>query len=173
LDFDTLPRGILPIFYMDDLPEERGRNRPPHFPPIEKGNFPAIVFLTVCTKDRQPVLATEGFHHLLKDAWKSVDLWLVGRYVILPDHIHLFCAANTDGCSLEAWVQCWKSYVARRSPEGTKLWQRAFWDTQLRTGESYSVKWDYIRNNPVRHGLATDANGWPYQGEVNFLPWYS
>ncbi len=50
---------------MDDLSEPQGRSRPPHFTPLENGNLPAIIFLTVCTKDRQPVLATDHFHNLL------------------------------------------------------------------------------------------------------------
>ncbi len=66
-----------------------------------------------------------------------------------------------------------KAKCANHSSEGTKLWQRAFWDTQLRNSDSYSTKWDYIRNNPVRHGLVEDAGAWPYQGELNFLPRYS
>lgn len=37
------------------------------------------------------------------------------------------------------------------------LWQRDFWDTQLRCVESYSAKWDNVRHNPVRAGLVTKA----------------
>jgi hypothetical protein len=51
------------------------------------------------------------------------------------------------------------------------VWQRHHWDRQLRRGESYSEKWDYVWNNPVRHKLATDAAEWPYQGELNELRW--
>lgn len=46
------------------------------------------------------------------------------------------------------------------------------WDTQLRAGESYDAKWEYVRQNGVRHGLATAANEWPYQGELNILQWH-
>ena len=37
--------------------------------------------------------------------------------------------------------------------------------------ESYDDKWEYVRNNPVRHGYATKADDWPYQGELNELRW--
>ncbi|MEM7014200.1 MAG: hypothetical protein AAF585_22295, partial [Verrucomicrobiota bacterium] len=30
----------------------------------------------------------------------------------------------------------------------------------------------YVRNNPVRHGLVTDADDWAYQGEINQLQWH-
>ncbi|MCX7916496.1 MAG: hypothetical protein N3A53_09385, partial [Verrucomicrobiae bacterium] len=53
-----------------------------------------------------------------------------------------------------------------------ELWQRDFWDTQLRRGESYSAKWEYVRYNPVRAGLVSDPADWPYQGELNILEWH-
>ncbi|MEO6971176.1 MAG: hypothetical protein ABI217_09810 [Chthoniobacterales bacterium] len=54
---------------------------------------------------------------------------------------------------------------------GGALWQRHHWDRQLRKGESYDDKWEYVRSNPVRHGLVTDAGAWPYQGELSELRW--
>ena len=45
-------------------------------------------------------------------------------------------------------------------------WQKGFFDHVLRSGESYSAKWEYVRNNPVRAGFASNADAWPYLGEV-------
>jgi putative transposase len=100
---------------------------------------------------------------------------MAGRtsYVIMPDHLHLFCARNgLDTPSLERWMRFWKSLVTRSMGEpGSTLWQRHHWDRQLRSGESYGDKWEYVRSNPVRHGYIADADDWPYQGEVNVLRW--
>ena len=52
------------------------------------------------------------------------------------------------------------------------LFQRECWDTQLRKGDSYAVKWEYVRNNPVRRGLVDNVDAWPYQGEMNVLEWH-
>ena len=52
------------------------------------------------------------------------------------------------------------------------IWQIDAWDTQLRTGDSYSAKWAYVRNNPVRHKLVSSAEDWPYQGEIHTLLWH-
>jgi hypothetical protein len=52
------------------------------------------------------------------------------------------------------------------------LWQRDCWDTQLRRGESYSAKWEYVRHNPVRAGLCAAPDEWPFRGEVNELMWH-
>jgi hypothetical protein len=44
-------------------------------------------------------------------------------------------------------------------------WQKGFFDHLLRSDESYSQKWEYVRENPVRAGLARSWEEWPYRGE--------
>jgi hypothetical protein len=46
-----------------------------------------------------------------------------------------------------------------------------FWDTTLRHGDSYEGTWRYVRDNPVRDGLVTRAEEWPYHGELTPLSW--
>jgi REP-associated tyrosine transposase len=41
--------------------------------------------------------------------------------------------------------------------------------TSLRAGESYSEKWNYVRDNPVRAGLVSNADEWKYAGEIEKL----
>jgi len=138
---------------------------------MDKFNRGIIVFLTVCTKDRKPHLANSKAHKTLTAWWSRSTRWLVGRYVILPDHVHLFCSPGSDE-SLQQWVPYWKNMTARELKTGAEpFWQRDYWDTQLRTGDSYEAKWDYVRHNPVRHGLVASADDWPYQGELNILDW--
>jgi hypothetical protein len=45
-------------------------------------------------------------------------------------------------------------------------WQKGFFDHILRSGESYSQRWDYVRENPVRAGFVTDWREWLFLGEV-------
>lgn len=49
------------------------------------------------------------------------------------------------------------------------VWQPEFFDHVLRSSESYSEKWDYVRQNPVRAQLVKGANDWPWQGEIEEL----
>jgi REP-associated tyrosine transposase len=92
---------------------------------------------------------------------------------MMPDHVHFFCAPNgSNAPSLGRWKQYWKAIVTRALGEsGGSIWQRHHWDRQLRRSESYDEKWDYVRSNPVRHGLVLDAKDWPYQGVLNALRW--
>jgi len=93
---------------------EIGRKHPVHQPIREQFHAPIIVYVTVCTKGRKPILAEDKAHGLLLEAWRAAKAWLVSRYVIMPDHVHLFCApAESDTQPLLQWVKYWKSATAR------------------------------------------------------------
>ena len=125
-----------------------------------------IVFVTVCTRGRLPWLATHEVHQILGEVWTSATAWLVGRYVIMPDHIHLFAGWRDLNIPLDNWVRYWKSLFSKRHRNAQHRWQTDHWDRRLRSGDSYEEKWIYMENNPVRHGLVTCASDWPFQGEI-------
>jgi len=154
------------------LPE---RKHPAHFAPHESGNRAIIVFLTVCVQRRRPLLAHEFAHRLLLSAWGKADRWRVGRFVMMPDHVHLFCSPGSwPPSSLEDWIEYWKNLVTRAWPhlEQKPIWQKNHWDTQLRLSDSYAAKWEYVRNNPVRHRWVERADEWPFAGELHELRWH-
>jgi putative transposase len=39
----------------------------------------------------------------------------------------------------------------------------------LRSSDSYSQKWHYVKENPVRAGLIKRSDEWPWQGEIELL----
>ncbi|NQU10503.1 transposase [bacterium] len=123
------------------LPE---RHRPAHpevFPP---GHDPVIVFITVCTAARKEILARPEAMGCLVCAWRDAADWLVGRFVLMPDHVHLFCTPAHDKVPpVLNWVKYWKSLASRRWPrqEERPLWQVDCWDRKLRREESYAAKW--------------------------------
>ena len=129
-------------------------------------------FVTTCVSGRRPLLAHNDVAALILDAWTRAGRWLVGRYVLMPDHLHLFCAPADDSrCSLKSWMQYWRADVTRRWPRAHEkpIWQRDFFEHRIRQSESYSEKWRYVFDNPVRGGLVPRAEYWPYQGELNIL----
>ncbi len=157
------------------MEREVGRKHPARHPVFERENLSVIVFLTVCTHHRRKILASPDVMRILVRSWISADHWIVGRFIILPDHIHLFCSpANPNSLGLRAWMRHWKSSASKMWPDPSAhpIWQIDGWDTQLRQSESYSTKWDYVRENPIRHGLVSRAQEWPFQGELNPLVWH-
>src|SRR5262249_47742285 len=90
----------------------------------------------------------------------------LGRYVIMPDHVHLFVRGGRN-FTLSWWVGGLKRAisVALGSP---KLWQPGFFDHILRSDESYGEKWNYVRENPVRGGLGKGGGGLAKRGKICF-----
>jgi hypothetical protein len=87
-----------------------GRKHLAHPPIIDRHNEPVIIYLTVCSQDRKSIFAFEDSAAVIVDAWQRANSWLVGRYVIMPDHIHLFCAPNGFRTRpLGQWAKYWKS----------------------------------------------------------------
>jgi putative transposase len=155
------------VFSMSDKPERR---RPAHGVDIHLSE-PTLVFVTVCTKNRAPWLNQVSVHHALRSVWDKADGWAVGAYVLMPDHLHLFCAPRKLEIELSSWVRHWKRGFSLLKVPGADDWQRDYWDTRLRRHESYSEKWAYVRNNPVRAGLVEKPEDWPFWGVVNELRW--
>ncbi len=134
-----------------------------------------IYLVTVCSHGRSPVLATDALAAELANALREVSRtsrWRVGRYVVMPDHMHFFCCPAPDAARLSDFVRRWKTWTTRRAwrlGHSGRLWQAEFFDHLLRDDESYAPKWDYVAHNPVRAGLCQTPEQWAYQGEITPL----
>jgi REP element-mobilizing transposase RayT len=119
-------------------------------------------FLTLCTEDRTPVLANDKVHQRVRQfaagSMARYRVW-VDSYVLMPDHAHLIVTVAGD-TKLSDWIKAFKAFVGSREFQ----WQESFFDHLLRSDESRSEKWQYIRMNPVRAGLVERADDWPYAG---------
>ena len=150
------------------------RNR--HLAHVHSFRAYPVVFLTIATARRRPILASVCVHQILRDIWtrsRERDGWHVGDYIIMPDHIHLFARPALDTCSLQRWIGMWKSVTARQIADTLSvrppIWQADYFDRYLRSRESYSAKWTYVEQNAVRAGLVRSTADWPYKGTINTL----
>ena len=125
--------------------------RQPIFQPWNLVFARSLFFSQFARIRRKRLPADEDVAQRIINAWEAANFWRVGRYVIMPDHIHLFCAPNTfPPRPLKNWIAFWKNQVTRAwsNRDQLPIWQRDFWDRQLRRGESYTEKWEYVKNNP-------------------------
>ena len=139
---------------------------PPRLEPFQKYD-PPLYFVTFNTHHRKRFLANARVHLRFIEFCRAGEERgiAVGRYVIMPDHIHLFVSNNSDG-TLSQWVRLLKRAVSEAITSSPPHWQKGFFDHVLRSGESYSGKWEYVRQNPVRAGLVEDADAWKFMGTV-------
>ncbi len=147
--------------------------RLPHLQPFARE---PLYFLTTCIADRREILANAAAHKILSEIWSNSakhDGWFVGRYVIMPDHVHLFARAASEAKPRAAWVKTWKSISSRRLAEAFQLtppiWQADYFDHFIRSADSYGEKWSYVLNNPVRKNLVARPEDWPWQGKIHDL----
>jgi putative transposase len=70
---------------------------------------------------------------------------------------------------MQAWKQWTSKRIVRELKFSGQVWQEEFFDHVLLSSESYSQKWDYVKENPVRAGLIKGSDEWPWQGEVESL----
>jgi putative transposase len=147
--------------------------RLPHVAPFAHA---PLYFFTACAAGRRSVLANYSVQTCLAEIWAQspeLDGWCVGRYLIMPDHVHFFAMPAAGAKTRSAWHKTWKSLSARRIGRALRLepplWQPDTFDHILRSAESYAEKWHYVGENPVRAGLVAVARDWPWQGEIQRL----
>jgi putative transposase len=168
--------------------------RPPRLPTVFQKYDAPVYFVTICAAQRKTLFAHDVVHAAFRDfaeCGQREHRTAVGRYVLMPDHIHLFVCGESD-FDLGLWVCGLKRIVGKavpaavpgpatavpggaaavpaaesgKAPETSAIWQRGFSDHLLRNAESYAQKWEYVRQNPVRAGLVARPEDWPYQGEI-------
>jgi putative transposase len=130
-----------------------------------------IVLLTVTTNKRNPWLANETAHRLLHQTWSEAKAWLVGDYLLMPDHLHCFCAPHDLRFTIEKWISYWQREFALKHQRTEWKFQSRGWHHRLRDGENHSEKWLYVQENPLRKRLCKCIEDWPLKGKVFDLIW--
>ena len=137
-----------------------------------------IYFVTLCVQPRRRVLDDPRVHAaVVRFGRRGTAVGCrLGRYVLMPDHLHAFVAfdatAEPAAARLSAWAKALKGCISqawREAGLGGVRWQKGFFDHVLRTTESYAEKWGYVALNPVRAGLVSEPGAWPFQGEIHHL----
>lgn len=91
-------------------------------------------------------------------------------WCVMPNHVHVLIQPLTDLASI---VQGWKSFTARwilrnrkalglDIPDRNTLWMREYWDRYIRDENHYRKAVDYIHENPVKAGLCSRPEAWPW-----------
>ena len=144
-------------------------------------------FFTVNTFRRLPVLTEAPVRVALREALQRTRVahpFEIDAWVLLPDHLHcIWTLPQGDAdfsirwakikscvskeCDAKFGVQDLSESRNRRREAG--LWQRRFWEHQIRDDADFARHVDYIHWNPVKHGLVEQATDWPHSTFHRFL----
>ena len=132
---------------------------------------PGAYFITVCVKDRKPILSTIvgaddliGPQVQLSHIGAVVEKYIrsvpgIGHYVIMPNHVHMilhisekdtsggpmWSSAPTEG-NVQNVVRTWKTLITREL--GESIWQRGYYDHIIRSEKDFTKIAEYITGNP-------------------------
>jgi putative transposase len=143
------------------------KGRPPRLNRIFSTYDAPLFFVTACTLHRAPFSSLPTAHDAFLEYARRAQSFniAVGRYVTMPDHVHLFVCGPHDFVLAE-WMKGLKRGISNAfaSASAKVRWPPGLFD-HMRNDE----KWNYIRENPVRAGLVTGPALWPYAGEIVYI----
>ena len=153
-------------------------SRPPRIPSWLPWEQSTDYFITFCVAKRKRVLDNDDTWRICRDIFNKLDRWTILAAISMPDHLHLLTSPVADrDASVAAFTKWFKRWFndgywnSRPSvADGTSRtwqWQEGCFDRLLRSDESLSEKWKYLRQNPVRAGLVQNPDNWPFQFQFN------
>ena len=138
-------------------------------------------FFTVVAHRRRSIFCNPSVRSTLSQAIRFVrDIrpFMIDAWILLPDHMHcIWTLPDGDTDYSTRWATI-KRYVStssaralhdtalsnssRRKKRESTIWQRRFWEHQIRDEDDFERHMDYIHFNPVKHGYVEHVADWPY-----------
>lgn len=148
----------------------------------------ATYFFTVVTHQRQKLFQHLECLEILRQAFRTVKQkhpFTIDAIVVLPDHLHSIWTLPLDDADFSKRWRLIKSEFTRhcpaqfrRQPSAARhhkgeqaLWQRRFWEHQLRDETDFVRHVEYIHYNPVNHGLVKAPKDWVYSSFHRAVRW--
>lgn len=137
--------------------------------------FGSPIFFTVALNERGSNLLVGEVERLriavrqtLTERPFRIDAW-----VVLPDHLHAIWTLPEGDRDYSIRWGAIKARFSRGLPAGRRrgshllrrekaIWQRRFWEHHLRDDADFRAHLSYCWMSPVRHGLVTRPEDWPY-----------
>jgi putative transposase len=140
-------------------------------------------FFTVNLADRTSDLLVQKIE-VLRQVIRSVrhrHPFTMVAMVVLPDHLHSIWRLPGDDANYPMRWSLIKAGFSRHIPKGEfvrngrkqkgerGIWQRRYWEHQIRDDTDLERHVDYIHFNPVKHGCVMRAVDWRYSSIHRFI----
>lgn len=149
-----------------------------------RANTPgASYFFTVNLAERKSGLLVQHID-LLRAALATIKQrhpFRIDALVVMPDHLHaLWTLPEGDANYATRWSLI-KAGFSRGLPKIERvnesrvkkrergIWQRRYWEHQIRDDADFERHVDYIHFNPVKHGHASRPVDWPYSSIHEYI----
>jgi REP-associated tyrosine transposase len=129
------------------------------------------VAFTLCLKGEIQAFAKPEIVKIFTDILTSVvttEDCFVPVYCFMPDHQHLILTGITGNSNVWGAVVKYKQktgfWMSENKPE--LRWQKDFYDHIIRKKEDIAAQVRYLLNNPVREGLVSMWQEYPFKGSI-------
>lgn len=136
--------------------------------PKHRIKAPGAYFVTTETWQRRKLIIHERVISILLKALmdcRRKGVYQLHDFVIMPDHLHLILTPGKE-VSLEKALQMIKGgsshHIGTERPSRFPVWQAGFHEHWIRSAHDYQRCREYVEQNPVKAGLATEAEHYPY-----------
>ena len=123
-------------------------------------------FITTKAEQSKFLLQSEPMAKLLINtlySYRKQNKFLLHEFVVMPNHLHLLITPTE---TIERAMQFIKGGFSHRVKaelnKSFEIWQRGFTDRRVRDREEYEGFREYIRENPVKAGLASNPEQFLY-----------
>ena len=156
---------------------KRKNNRLPNYDYGSEGCY----FVTICIKDRRPILSdfvgvdvlgdpqrikllpygiiADKYINQINEFYVNIN---VDKYVIMLDHMHILLSVTDNGAprtspptrqtaTVPHFVSTFKRFCNKEI--GENIWQRGYYDHVIRNRQDYDEVWEYVENNPLKWAL--------------------
>jgi len=140
----------------------------PHAP-VHRLDETGTYMVTAGTYRKQRLLDTPErvslVHDLLLETLPQYG-WQLQAWAVLANHYHFVAISPENPKSLKAVVQKLHSDTALRlnamdATPGRQVWFQ-YWDSRITYQRSYLARVRYVHENPVKHGVVTEAAAYPW-----------
>ena len=130
---------------------------------------PGIYMVTAGTYRKEPYLLApqrkDYFQQRLFEIAEEFG-WRLQAWAILHNHYHFVAVSPEDPATLRRFIgklhmTTTKEFNRQDSAPGRKVWYQ-YWETLLTYQRSYLARLNYVHSNPVKHGVVTDPEGYPW-----------
>ena len=106
--------------------------------------------------------------HFCRTLFERASLlgWRLEAWSVLPNHYHVIARAPDHSNSLADLIRSLHSITGRfinafDGTPGRRVWSN-YWDTCLTYERAYLARLHYVHTNPVRHGLVSRPEDYPF-----------
>ncbi len=147
------------------------KGRPPRLDQIFQSYDSPVFFVTFCTVHRIKIERLDIVHTGWRNTRYGPAMNSTSRLVATSScRITFICLSKAILASVSSHglsgLKRAISVFVRRNYGQASLATRLLRSLACATTKATPQKWEYVRDNPVRHGLVASAEEWPYQGEI-------